>query len=109
MVKRYTFDEGDEAYYDREGFLPPHYQDVVLAADYDALAADLAECREALSETCEALAVEHTAVEKLEAASIELLNAWDRSWGAHGSDLCMQAFMEATGLTLSTSENGPKP
>lgn len=37
MVKRYSFDEGDEAYYDAQGFLPAGYANLVLASDYDEL------------------------------------------------------------------------
>lgn len=48
MVKRYSFDEGDEAYYDALGFLPEGYADLVPAADYDALAAELAETQRQL-------------------------------------------------------------
>lgn len=43
MVKRYSFDEGDEAYYDAQGFLPEGYADLVPATDHDALAAELAD------------------------------------------------------------------
>lgn len=86
---------------------------LVKKSAYDTLAAELADAKTlndaigyAEAQNNARMMAAEARIRALEAASIELLSRWDKSWGAQGYDLCMQTFMEATGLAPQTETKG---
>jgi hypothetical protein len=125
MVKRYSFDEGDEAYYDAHGFLPEGFADLVLASDYDALAAELAALQLYCAGSSQTIDMASKRIRELEAfidslhASTEsdvTLLAIEKFWRdsaaetpAHLKGPIIQAYADTNGVPPAETKAKPLP